>query len=221
MNRDRIAEHHFPTAPEVPGRGEAHVWRVGLPAAGGREAARRALREILGAYLSEAPDAVRLTVGETGKPRLADGERGKPARAAAERGGPASAAAPPPLSFNLSHSGGLALVAVAAGGTEVGVDVERLRPRRDLVRMAARWLPAADAEAVAAVADDEREAAFYAAWTRFEARAKCTGAGLSGPPPGLEIVARELEIDPGYAAAIAFDQSAAGGIEPRIVLHRA
>lgn len=197
MNRDRIAEPRFSPAPEVPGRGAADVWRVGLPAADRREAARQALREILGAYLGEAPDAVRLTVGEAGKPCLAGGARGKPT----------PAAAPSRLSFNLSHSGGLALVAVAAGGTEVGVDIERLRRRRDLVRLAARWLPATDAEAVAAASDEEREAVFYAAWTRFEARAKCTGVGLSGPPPGPEIVARELEIDPGYAAALAIDRS--------------
>ena len=65
-------------------------------------------------------------------------------------------------------------------------------------RLAARWLPAADAAAVAAAGDEReapadggraagatrREVVFYAAWTRHEARAKCTGAGLSGPPPG-------------------------------------
>ena len=38
--------------------------------------------------------------------------------------------------------------------------------------------------------------------------AKCTGAGLSGPPPGPEVVARKLEIDSGYAAAVAIDAGA-------------
>lgn len=191
MNRDGIAEPRHPDAPERPGRGEVHVWRVELPATGGRATARGALREILGAYLDTEPETVELTVGANGKPELAAGPPGEPT----------PSGAPAPLSFNLSHSGGLALVAVS--GTAVGVDVERLRPRRDLVRLAARWLPAADAEAVAAASDDEREAAFYAAWTRHEARAKCTGAGLAGPPPGPEVVALPLEIDAGYAAAIA------------------
>lgn len=154
-----------------------------MPTRGGRESARGALRRILGAYLGGASAAVELAVHPAGKPALAS--------------------SPPPLSFNLSHSGGLALVAVAAGGTEVGIDVERLRPRRDLVRLAARWLPQKDAEAVASAPEGEREGIFYAAWTRFEARAKCTGAGLSGPPPGPEVVAHDLEIDPGYAAALA------------------
>ena len=205
MNRDAIAEPRFPNPPATPRRGEAHVWRVELPATDGRAAARRALREILGAYLDQDPDAVALTIGERGKPALAGGAGREPAPAAA-----------PPLSFNLSHSGGLALVAVAAGGTAVGVDVERLRPRRDLARLAARWLSEADAVAVTAAADGAREATFYAAWTRHEARTKCTGAGLSGPPPGDEVVALGLEIDRGYAAAIAVDAgaSAAAGPDP-------
>lgn len=153
-----------------------------LPAAGGRGAARAALGRILVGYLGgEAPE---LVADADGKPRLAE--------------------APERLSFNLSHSAGLALVAVAAGGTPVGIDVERLRPRRDLARLAARWLPEDDAAAVAAATEAEREAVFYAAWTRFEARVKCAGTGLAGPRPGPEVVALQLEIDPGYAAAVAF-----------------
>ena len=172
-------------APPEPG--EAHVWRVELVGEARREAARRALREILAGYLGGAAGDLALTRGENGKPLLAG--------------------SPPPLSFNLSHSGGLALVAIGPGGLEVGIDVERLRPRRDLVRLAARWLPEEDAAAVAA-AEGERERVFYAAWTRFEARAKCTGAGLAGPAPGPEILALELEIDRGYAAALAVDTGA-------------
>lgn len=167
----------------LPEPGEVHVWRVELPDAGGREEARGALREILGGYLGQEPEVV---VSEDGKPRLID---------------------PAPLHFNLSHSSELALVAVATG-IEVGIDVERIRPRRDLVRLAARWLPEADAAAVAAAADDEREAVFYAAWTRHEARTKCTGVGLSGPPPAAGVVASALEIDAGYAAAVAVDSGA-------------
>ena len=167
---------------------------------GGRAAARAAVRAILAAYLGRAPADIKLTAGRWGKPELAGS---------------------PPLSFNLSHSGGLALVAVAAGGTEIGVDVEYLRPRRDLLRLAARWLPAADAEAVAAASEEAREGAFYGAWTRYEARVKCTGAGISGPAPGADIVARELPIDRGYAAAVAFDRGQTGGKEPRIEWHGA
>src|ERR1700761_6761818 len=111
-------------ARKLPTVGEVHVWRVELPAEDPRDAARRALAAILADYLGDAQEAG-LRLGEDGKPRLArDPER---------------------LSFNLSHSAALALIAVAPGGIEVGIDVERLRRRRDLVRLAERCLPAPDA----------------------------------------------------------------------------
>ncbi len=177
-----------------PGPDEIHVWHVRVPEDDSRGAARRALATLLAEYLGGTEPAA-VEVADGGKPRLAR----DPAR----------------LSFNLSHSGGLALVAIAPGGVDVGVDVERLRPRRDLARLAARWLPAADAADVAAAAEAEREAVFYAAWTRHEARVKCTGAGLAGRPPGPEVVAHRLQVEEGYAAAVAFAGS------PRIVLRDA
>lgn len=176
-----------------PASGEVHLWRIGLDEADRRGAARNALAAILADYLGGAEEA-ELSVAENGKPRLAT----EPGR----------------LSFNLSHSGELALVAIAPGGVEVGVDVERLRPRRDLVRLAERWLPADDAAAVATAGEAERESAFYAAWTRHEARVKCTGAGLGGPAPGPEVVAWDLPIDEGYAAAVALDY---GCVRPCVI----
>lgn len=180
-----------------PAAGELHVWRVEPAGDDRRAGARRALGAILAEYLGGAE--VELRVGEDGKPRLA---------VASER-----------LSFNLSHSGDLALIAIAPGGVEVGVDLERLRPRRDLVRLAERWLSPADAAAVAdAPAGPEREAAFYAAWTRHEARVKCVGSGLDGPPPGPDVIAIQLPIDAGYAAAVAAAASPTEPEEPRITL---
>lgn len=186
--------HHTQPPSNGPDPGEIHVWRVPLGDDGGRAAARTVRGRILGRYLGGGPPA--LEPDPNGKPRLAE--------------------EPDRLAFNLSHSAGLALLAVAAGGVEVGVDVERLRPRRDLARLAARWLSEADAAAVAAAGEAEREAIFYSVWTRLEARVKCTGAGLAGPRPGPEVVARDLPIDSGYRAAVAFDLGAAGGVEPRI-----
>jgi len=196
------------SAIEPPTGDEIHVWRVAL-AGGGRAAARAALGELLAACLGTAEPPA-LTVDPRGKPRLVEG--------AAAGGTESGAGGGAPISFNLSHSGELALIAVAAGRVEVGVDVERLRPRRDPARLAARWLPAADAEAVARASEADREAIFHRAWTRHEARVKCTGAGLSGPPPPESVVARRLEVGPGYAGAVAFDLGAAAGREPRITL---
>lgn len=174
---------------------EVHVWRLELPGRDGRRAAGRALRAILAEYLG---GAVELGGPAGGKPRLAE--------------------APERLSFNLSHTAGLALIAVATGSVPVGIDVERLRPRRDLARLAGRWLPAADARAVAAAPDSRLEEVFYAAWTRHEARVKCTGTGLAGPPPGPEVAALQLPIDAGYAAAVAFDSARLGTTEPRLTI---
>jgi 4'-phosphopantetheinyl transferase len=194
MDRDAIAEPRSSgDAPEVPGPGEVHVWRVELRSGDGRGAARSARDRILASYLGASAE-IALTVAPGGKPRLAS--------------------APERLSFNLSHSGDLALLVIAPGGVEVGVDVERMRPRRDLARLAARWLPHADAIAVATAHEAEQEAAFYAAWTRHEARVKCTGAGLAGPEPGPDVHAWPLQTDPGYAAAVAL----AGSAEPRVLL---
>lgn len=184
-----------------PATGELHVWRVELTGDDRRGAARRALAAILATYLAGddgAGAAIELSTGEGGKPQLT--------------------VEPERLAFNLSHSGDLALVAVAPGGVEVGIDVERLRPRRDLVRLAERRLPAADAAAVATAEEAERESLFYAAWSRHEARVKCTGAGLFGPAPGPEVVAWQLEIDAAHAAAVALDTSVAGVAEPHVAI---
>jgi 4'-phosphopantetheinyl transferase len=120
-------------------------------------AARWALRRVLGEYLGVAPTAIELELGEHGKPRLRGGE------------GP---------EFSLSHSQGLALVAVAE--RPLGIDVEALQPGRNVVAVAERALPEEDAAAVRAADAATRQVVFYAAWTRHEARFKCLGtvAGL-------------------------------------------
>src|ERR1700761_6111290 len=109
MDRDAIEECRSSDAPGVPAPGEIHVWRVELGDEGGRGAGREALGRILAAALDE-PEAPALVPAEDGKPRLA--------------------VDPGRLSFNLSHSGGLALVALAPGGLDVGVDVEVIKERR-------------------------------------------------------------------------------------------
>jgi phosphopantetheinyl transferase len=118
-------------------------------------ASRWALRSVLGRYLELEPAEVELRCGERGKPMLAE---------------PAI-----PLRFNLSHSGELALIAVA-GEREVGVDVQRL---------------------------GARPAGFYADWARREAIAKCHGVGLGAQLPDAPVAAAALDAGAGFAAAIA------------------
>ena len=187
--------------------GELHLWKAGLdredwpPAdalpAPDREraaqmrrpptrrrwvAARWALRSVLGRYLDEEPAAVELGLGPRGKPILAE---------------PHDA-----LQFNLSHSGELALVAVARG-LSVGVDVERIAPRRDVLALARRALGPAEAKKLAEIAPQERSVAFHAAWARREAIAKCLGVGLGAPLPKAAVAVSELDAEPGFAAAVA------------------
>lgn len=175
-----------PSRPAAPA-GEVHVWRVELVASGPSSpgaltaTARRALRVILSRYLGEDPETIELALGEHGKPELAGSE--------------------PRIEFNLSHSGGLALIAVASH--PVGIDVEWVGRERNFLALAERELDPDVVAALSAASPDERAAIFYAAWTRHEARLKCHGGGLSGPRPAEPIAITNLAVGAEHAAALA------------------
>ncbi len=133
---------------------------------------RGTLREILGRMLRRDPRQVRLAYGRNGKPFL-EGEPG-----------------PPALEFNLSHSQGQAVLAVARG-RRVGVDLERIRPRDDVERLAARYFSPSECDALLALPGSRRLAAFLRCWTLKEAYLKAIGDGLSA---GLD--AFEVSLDP-------------------------
>jgi len=115
------------------------------------------------------------------------------------------------LEFSLSRSGGLALVAVAAG-VRVGVDVEEIRPV-DHTGLASRTLVPSEA------ADVREPETFFRYWTCKEAYLKAEGVGLAGLPGpaftltggdvvfpssgGPEWTVTELNAGPGHAAALA------------------
>jgi 4'-phosphopantetheinyl transferase len=142
---------------------------------------RVALREILGAELGIGAAQVRLRVGPHGRPALDQG----PERRA--------------LDFNLSHSGDLALVAVGRG-VLVGVDVERLRRRRDPLAVAERWFSASEAAAIRTLPPHDRPQAFLRCWTAKEALAKGLGTGLRLTPGEMELIQRPGEILPAPTA---------------------
>lgn len=141
-----------------------HVWRT---ARAEWESSDDLLRAVLAGYLGTDPAGVELRRDANGKPFLAG---------LAPHEEPASGSMPQ-LHFNLSHSGDVALIAVAE--REVGVDVERIRPRRST--------------------------AFYEGWARHEATVKCLGTGLSGrrPDPEPPVAVRMLEVEAGFVAALA------------------
>jgi 4'-phosphopantetheinyl transferase len=115
--------------------------------------ARAALRQLLARELGRTPEEIVFTVGAHGKPRLDDESAG--------------------VRFNLSHSGDLALVAIARGA-DVGVDLEEIKPRADLAGVARRVFTQAEREAV----EVGGEAAFYRHWVAKEAFVKATGRGI-------------------------------------------
>jgi 4'-phosphopantetheinyl transferase len=128
---------------------------------------------------------VPILIGDCGKPRLEEDSKG--------------------VRFNLSHSDGMALIAIAEGH-EVGVDLEQIRWRRDLVGLAERVLPKADVEKIRRAPPLLRSAAFYAGWTRHEARMKCFGTGLSSTPQGQQPKSVNVDVAPGFAAAVAVQE---------------
>lgn len=77
-----------------------------------------------------------------------------------------------------SHSGAGLLMALAHG-LRVGIDLEVRRPRPKAQVLANRFFAPAEAAALAAMADDAREAAFVRLWCAKEAVLKAHGQGLS------------------------------------------
>ncbi|MEP6991552.1 MAG: 4'-phosphopantetheinyl transferase superfamily protein [bacterium] len=168
------------------------------------------LRLLVGHYVGMAAGALRFAEGEFGKPALAPGT----AR---------------PVSFNLSHSGDLVLIAIAQSG-DVGVDVERWSDRldTDLLRLAEFAFSTAEHAAVRACDAASRRALFFDVWARKEAYIKARGhsvaAGLAhfdvpaepGDPRPVTDRSRTADEAPwwlhdlapgdGYSAALAVDR---------------
>ncbi|MFI8294145.1 4'-phosphopantetheinyl transferase family protein [Streptomyces sp. NPDC085614] len=94
----------------------------------------------------------------------------------AAHGRPALEAPSTPLHFSLSHSGGMALVGIAA--VPIGVDVEKL-PSRQTVEDCSPALHPGERSELAGAKDTELKVRFGQIWTRKEAYLKGIGTGLS------------------------------------------
>lgn len=125
-------------------------------------AAHVALRMALSEVLHEAPEAIAIATGAHGKPRLVDEHR---------------------WAFNLSHSGGIGLIAVAhaSRASRLGIDVEIARPIEDWHQLASACFSQAECDALVSMPASETSAAFLRCWTRKEACVKAIGAGLTVP----------------------------------------
>ena len=112
--------------------------------------------------------------GSIERVELTFGERGKPALAARQN------SASEPLHFNLSDSEDLAVYAFSLG-SEMGVDVEILRPMPDALNIARSFFAAEEREVLSSVPASGVPQAFFNCWTRKEAYIKAIGEGLSEP----------------------------------------
>jgi 4'-phosphopantetheinyl transferase len=123
---------------------------------------RSALRQVLAGYIQIPAAEVRFEYLTGGKPHLA-----------AEQN-------PRSLQFNVSHSAGVALIAV---GSEhrLGVDIERIRGDVDTISLAERFFSLRERAGLQALPEHLRVPGFFACWTRKEAFLKATGDGFSFP----------------------------------------
>ncbi|UWR46489.1 4'-phosphopantetheinyl transferase superfamily protein [Phaeobacter inhibens] len=165
-----------------------------------------ALRHVLAAYDGRPARSLRFRTAEGGKPGLVDGHG---------------------LSFNLSHSGQMLLIAVA-DDCELGVDIEQQRGGHRSEAVARRFFAPEEYTALATCPAHLRSDYFTQIWALKEAYIKATGQGLAQPLQGfavqcLEHHAELLRCDigrpddwtlitwtptPGYKAALAAQRPA-------------
>ena len=139
--------------------------------------ARSALRAILAAQLAVHPLEIHFTLGPHGKPSVEGVE------------------------FNISHSGGLAMVAVALD-TPVGIDIEHIRPNVDMAKLLRR---------IGEPDDPAPVQELFQRWTRREAKTKALGTPLM-EKPGADLRVVDLIPPEGFAASLALP-----GRDPEVV----
>ena len=153
---------------------------------------RSLVRQVLGASLGVAPGEVDIRLTDLGKPVISG-----------------------PLHFNVSHSGGIVMLAVS-GDRAVGIDVERRREVRRAGALINRWLTPEERGSVTALRTSGlgESDAFLKVWSAKEARLKALGVGISAAITAdvSRVVAVELDDllahatpEPdGYVGAVAF-----------------
>jgi 4'-phosphopantetheinyl transferase len=119
---------------------------------------RAAVRSILGGYTRRRGQDLYFGYSHHGKPALADASRD--------------------IRFSVSHSGDLAMLAVALG-YEVGVDLEAIRGDVETQTLADRFFSARERISLRELSGKKRVQGFFRCWTCKEAFLKGQGLGLS------------------------------------------
>jgi 4'-phosphopantetheinyl transferase len=120
---------------------------------------RGILRNILGRYLGKDPRELEFCYSDRGKPTLAASDAS--------------------LCFNLSHSQGLALYAIARQRS-VGIDLEYIRSMDDAAQLAQRFFTPKEAQLLQTAPEAQKQTTFFHLWTCKEAYLKATGEGIAG-----------------------------------------
>lgn len=129
---------------------------------------RGILRTILSHYLTVAPGHLSFRYNCHGKPFLtSEFDHHK-------------------LSFNLSHSNGLVLYAIACG-REIGIDLEQIHTNFEHEKIAERFFSPREIAALRTISAEMKAEAFFKCWTAKEAYIKAQGKGLSLPLHSFDV----------------------------------
>jgi len=145
-------------------------------------AARGLLRNILSRYLDTPADRLAFSSNTYGKPHLANEQKSNL------------------LKFNMSHSGDLALYAIARA-QEVGIDIEQWREHIAEEDIAERFFSSQEVTALRSLPKHLQKEAFFNCWTRKEAYIKAKGKGLS-----LPLKAFTVSLAPAEPASFIFEK---------------
>jgi 4'-phosphopantetheinyl transferase len=166
--------------------------------------AHAVLRVVLSRYCGQRPQELVIQKTSAGKPFLTDSTA---------------------IRFNLTHSHGRALIAIAKD-REVGIDLEKLRPEVDVVGLAKRFLSGQDQAFIEAAGPERRHERFLQVWVAREAVFKAAGKGITFPlhrdhvalssdekegclirgeggSEGTNMPIRFLPLEPGWVGAVA------------------
>jgi 4'-phosphopantetheinyl transferase len=140
---------------------------------------RALLRQALGRYLRTEAGDVHFRTTANGKPELAESRD---------------------LHFNLSHTDGVTVFAIARH-RQVGVDVERIRADTNAMELAERFFSTKEVRWLRSQPASEIIPSFFSCWTAKEAYIKAQGEGLSlplasfGVLPVLEGASSRLQLE--------------------------
>jgi 4'-phosphopantetheinyl transferase len=133
------------------------------------------LRHLLARYCGIAPEALQFSVTAAGKPSLVIPNGNAPADTSGNT--PRNA---PVIHFNLTHSGGRALLGVSQG-RELGIDLEQVRPNIEALSISRNYFFGSERDAIENALSATRDNMFFRYWVAKEAVLKAQGIGLGFP----------------------------------------